>query len=257
MIRCHALRRAAPRCATGFTLVEVLVALLIMAVMAVMAWQGVDGIARSRTISQSRMEQTLRLNTVIAQWDQDLTSIQDTTVVPLSLSCDGTSVRLTRRTPDGLQVVAWSARSDDSGQSWVRWASPPATTVAALQDDWLRSLQLQGNEPGSLRALTGLSGWKVYFYQGNAWANCQSTGDLAASPSAGAAQSATPSAAPSAAASGAANGAGNGAANPASAPAAAVVPARTALPQGVRIVLSFAPGSGIEGDLTRDTLVGP
>ena len=34
--------------ARGFTLVEVLVALLVMAVMAGMAWQGVDGIVRSR-----------------------------------------------------------------------------------------------------------------------------------------------------------------------------------------------------------------
>ena len=33
----------------GFTLVEVLVALLIMAVMATMAWQGVDGIVRARS----------------------------------------------------------------------------------------------------------------------------------------------------------------------------------------------------------------
>jgi general secretion pathway protein J len=209
----------------GFTLVEVLVALMVMSVMAVMAWQGVDGIVRSRNISQAKLEQTLRLNTVIAQWDQDLTSIQDTTVVPSSLSCDGASVRLTRRTPQGLQVVAWSARPGDGGQSWVRWASAPATTVSALQDSWLRSLQLQGNEPGSLRTLTGLTGWKVYFYQGNAWANCLSSGDVASAPL------------PGAAASGANT--------------------RTALPKGVRVVLSFADGSGMTGDLTRDTLVGP
>ncbi|MDO8376410.1 MAG: prepilin-type N-terminal cleavage/methylation domain-containing protein, partial [Aquabacterium sp.] len=34
----------------GFTLVEVLVALVIMAVIAVMGWQGVDSMARSRDI---------------------------------------------------------------------------------------------------------------------------------------------------------------------------------------------------------------
>ena len=64
--------------ARGFTLVEVLVAMVIMAIMAVMAWQGVDGIVRTRNASQQRLATTLRLNTVIAQWDQDLASIQET-----------------------------------------------------------------------------------------------------------------------------------------------------------------------------------
>ena len=217
---------ARPRTA-GFTLVEVLVAMMVMAIMAGMAWQGVDGIVRARDSSQARLEQTLRLNTVIAQWQQDLASIQDSAAVPLALSCDGASVRLTRRTPTGLQVVAWSLRpgTGASGATWQRWAGPPVTTTGALQDSWLRSLQLLGDEPGSVRTLTGLSQWQVYFYQGNGWSNCQSTGNLAAPPAGG--------------------------------PAGGVVPVRQALPKGVRIVLSFAEGSGTSGELTRDTVLGP
>lgn len=209
----------------GFTLVEVLVAMTVMAIMAVMSWQGVDGIVRTRNAMQERLEATLRLNTVVAQWDLDLGSIQDSSVVPQALTCDGATVRLTRRTPTGLQVVAWSLRSDGDNAAWVRWAGPSVTTTGELQDSWLRSLQLQDNEPGAVRALTGLSTWQVYFYQGNAWANCQSTGDL------------VPVAAGASAASAAAP--------------------RQALPKGVRVVLSFAPGSGISGDLTRDTVLGP
>lgn len=201
----------------GFTLVEVLVAMVIMAIMAVMAWQGIDGIARSRDASQARLEQTLRLNTVIAQWDRDLASIQDATVVPTTLSCDGATVRMTRRTPDGLQVVAWSVRPNENGNGsdWIRWAGPATTTSGAMQDSWLRSLQLQGSEPESLHTLAGLTGWQVYFFQGNAWANCQSTGNVTTTGAQG----------------------------------------KTQLPSGVRIVLSFAPGSGVNGDLTRDTLI--
>ena len=212
---------------TGFTLVEVLVALMVMAIMAVMAWQGVDGIVRTRNASQARLETTLRLNTVIAQWDLDLASIQETTVVPLALSCDGATVRLTRRTPDGLQVVAWSLRpgANADGSLWVRWAGPSVTTVGELRDSWLRSLQLQGDEAGSVRTLSGLSRWQVYFFQGSTWANCQSSGDLAT------------------AVAGAASG--------------AAAAARQALPKGVRVVLSFAEGSGNTGDLTRDTQIGP
>src|SRR4030095_12528281 len=61
----------------GFTLVEVLVALVIMAIMSLMAWEGVDGIVRARDANQVRLEQTLRLETVIAQWEQDLASLQE------------------------------------------------------------------------------------------------------------------------------------------------------------------------------------
>ena len=212
----------------GFTLVEVLVAMMVMAIMAGMAWQGVDGIVRARDASQARLEQTLRLNTVIAQWQQDLASIQDTATVPVALSCDGASVRLTRRTPTGLQVVAWTLRPGNgaSGATWQRWAGPPVTTTGALQDSWMRSLQLLGDEPGVVRTLTGVSQWQVYFYQGNAWSNCQSTGNLAAPPAANAA---------------------NG----------VVQPARQTLPKGVRLVLSFAEASGTSGELTRDTVLGP
>jgi general secretion pathway protein J len=200
----------------GFTLVEVLVAMVVMAIMAVMAWQGVDGIVRSRDASQARLEQTLRLNTVIAQWDQDLASLQDGGVMrPTYVTCDGSTVRMTRRTPDGLQIIAWSLRPDDSGGSWVRWAGPSVTSFAELQDSWLRSQQLQGNERGSLKTLTGLSGWQVYFYRKGSWTNCQTSGDKI------------------------------------------VGTDRQEPPSGVRIVLSFAPGSGVNGDLTRDTLVGP
>ena len=205
----------------GFTLIEVLVALVVMAIMSLMAWQGVDGIARTREANQTRLEQTMRLQTVISQWEQDLASLQESTAVP-ALTCDGQSVRLTRRTDGGLQVVAWSLRPDSRGSTWQRWAGPAVTTTTALQSSWFATQQFQGNEPGQLRALTGLDQWQVYFYQGNGWANCQSTGNVV-----------TPSA---------------------SAPVG--VPTQ-ALPSGVRVVLSFAEGSGLAGSLVRDTLIAP
>ncbi len=210
----------------GFTLIEVLVAMVVMAIMSLMAWQGVDGIARTRESNQVRLEQVLRLETVIAQWEQDLAALQETTAVP-TLSCDGQSVRLIRRAEGGLQVVAWSLRPDSQGSVWQRWAGPPVTTTHNLQDSWLRTQQFQGNETGQLRALTGLEEWHVYFFQGNAWANCQSTGDVAPQ-----------------------------------LPVSATAPASGAqqkivLPSGVRVVLAFAPGSGLAGSLVRDTLIAP
>ncbi len=215
------MHRPAPR-AGGFTLIEVLVAMAVMAIMSLMAWQGVDGIVRSRDTNQSHLERTLRLETVIAQWEQDLAALQDSTVVP-ALSCDGQSVRMTRRTEGGLQVVTWALRPAERGAVWQRWAGPPETTTHGLQDSWLRTQQFQGNESGQLRALAGLDEWHVYFFQGNAWANCQSTGNVL-----------VPTAA-----------------------SAPVAGQRQALPSGVRIVLAFAPESGLSGSLVRDTLIAP
>jgi len=199
--------------------------MVVMAIMSLMAWQGVDGIVRTREANQVRLEQVLRLETVMAQWEQDLASIQDTMAVP-TISCDGQSVRLVRRTEGGLQVVAWSLRPDGQSSTWQRWGGPAVTTTHNLQESWLRTQQFQGNETGQLRTLTGLEDWRVYFFQGSAWANCQSSGDVATQ---------LPTAA-----SGPASG----------------VP-RTVLPLGVRVVLGFAPGSGLAGTLVRDVGIGP
>ena len=256
-----------PSPSRGFTLIEVLVALVVMAIMSLMAWQGVDGIVRSRDSNQVRLEQTLRLQTVISQWEQDLAAIQESSAVP-ALSCDGQSVRLTRRTDSGLQVVMWSLRPDTAGSTWERWAGPPVTTTTALQDSWLRSQQFQDNEPGMVRATIGIDQWQVYFFQGNAWANCQSTGNAAAllptsttTTTATAATTATTAAAaatPAASASPAAGPPGGvTTAVTSGSPVAIGSSQRQALPSGVRLVLSFAQGSGMNGSLVRDILIAP
>ena len=160
--------------AQGFTLVEVLVALSIMAVLATMAWQGVDGIVRARDISQAKMERTLRLSTVIAQWDQDLQSVYDSAVVP-ALAFDGATVRLARTAPGGVQMVAWSLQ----GTTLRRWTGPVVTDAASLQDSWLRSQQLLGDERGQLVLFDDVTEVQLYFFRGNGWSNAQSSGDVA------------------------------------------------------------------------------
>jgi len=208
---------------SGFTLVEVLVALAVMALMAAMAWQGVDAIVRARDASQQRVEATLRMNMVIGQWEQDLASLQETARVP-QLHFDGATLRLTRRAAGGIQLVAWAMRDDDSGSVLQRWASPAVTTRAELQDLWLRSQQFQGQEAGQLRTLDGLSSWQLYFYRGNAWSNAQSSADVD---------------------------------GPGSAAGAASAPAGQGLPSGIRLVLEFGDSGAYTGKLTRDTLLGP
>jgi general secretion pathway protein J len=176
----HPLHRAG----RGFTLVEVLVALMIMAVLSTMAWQGIDGIVRARDISQAQLDRSLRLNTVMSQWDQDLAALFDTNAVP-NLSFDGSNLRLVRRADAGVQLVAWSRR----GEQWLRWAGPVVTRVAELQQSWLRSQQLLGDEGGQLVLLEGVTDLRIEFFRNNGWSNPQSSGDVApAAPGSGAPQ---------------------------------------------------------------------
>jgi general secretion pathway protein J len=214
--------------ARGFTLVEVLVALFVMALLAAMAWQGVDSMLRARDAGQARVERTLRLTTVLAQWEQDLHALHSNTVLPSSLAFDGASLRLVRDVDEGLQLVVWAVREG----RWQRWASPVAQRGDELQQHWLASQQLQGGEPGQLTVHEGVVAWQVYFFRGNSWSNAQSSDDVVQAP--------PPPPPP-------ASGAG-------SAPQA-TPRLLAALPSGVRLVLQFADGDN--RILTRDLLLGP
>ena len=158
----------------GFTLVEVLVALMVMAMLAALAWRAMDGILRSRDAGRDAVDRTMLLATVLAQWEQDLQSVMREAPVP-PLSFDGRALRLAREGGGGVQIVAWSL----DGGNWQRWASPPATRGSELQEAWLRSQQLQGDTAGQLRLLFGVDEWQLYFFRGNAWTNAQSSGDVA------------------------------------------------------------------------------
>ena len=143
-------------------------------------------------------------------------ALEDTLTVP-ALSFDGQTLRLTRAYGGGVQCVAWSLREG----TWRRWAGAPTTRAEDLRQQFLRSQQLLGNEPGTLALVEGVSAALVYFWRGNSWSNAQSTGDQAGAPAGGA------------------SGAGGGA-------------DREKLPGGVRVVLTLPTGT-----LTRDTVLAP
>jgi general secretion pathway protein J len=158
----------------GFTLIEVLVALTVMAVLAGLAWRGVDGMLRARESTEASLARTTRLATVMTQWEQDLQAVYDNRSVP-PIAFDGNTLRISRLSEGGVQMVAWSLQDG----RWQRWASPVVTRANELQEQWLRSQQLQGNEKEQLRLLEGIDTWQVYFYRDGRLSNAQSSGNVA------------------------------------------------------------------------------
>ena len=198
----------------GFTLVEVLVALLAMALMAGLGWRGIDGLLRARESSQTRLDQMAVMQTALAQWQSDLDqalSVPGTPGLP-ALSWDGRVLRLVRRAsvPDtsggdaGLWVVAWSVRlltSEEAQrqglppgvthQVWVRSQSPAGVDRSALQQYWAAAAQdshrpgapTSGTDtsPASTAFLFPVQQWQLFYYRGDAWSNpLSSSGTVAA-----------------------------------------------------------------------------
>jgi general secretion pathway protein J len=220
----------------GFTLIEVLVSLLILAVLAATAWKGLDSINTARQVADGNLKQTLRLQAVMTQFEADMAQIMETTVVP-GMQFDGAHMRLTRRLGEGMAVVVWYQQRG----AWLRWASPVTSRVGELQKYWMSSYQLQGKEPGTLLALKGVEQWQVYCFRGGSMGNCQSTGDQK-----------LPNAPPPV--SGAPAPPLNG--SKASSDKVPSIP-QEQLPFAVRCRLTLGEGSGFAGTLTRDVMLAP
>ena len=220
----------------GFTLIELLVAISLMALMTVLSWRGLDGISRAQTHLQQQSDDVLALQATLAQWGVDLDAMAEQPGIP-SLDWDGRALRILRSSGalsgEGLRVVAWTRRSVAGQGQWLRWQSPPLLTRRELTLAWQKA-QVWAQTPSDddlLREVrtVALDQWQIFYYRGNAWSNPLSSADGATAVSA---------------------------ASGASAAAASVTPVVAAVPDGVRLVLTLAPGQAINGTVTRDWVRG-
>lgn len=211
----------------GFTLIELLVAIALMALMAGLSWRGLDGMTRAQTQMRQNSDDVLTLQAGLAQWSTDLDALAQQPGTP-SLDWDGRALRILRRSTtapaDGLQVVAWSRRGVEGVGQWLRWQSPPLRTRGELTLAWQKAAAWAQNPSDDDRQrevrIAPLEQWQIFYYRGAAWSNPLS--------SAGATEG------------DAASGAG------------LLAEAASAVPEGVRLVLTLAPGQAISGTLTRD-----
>lgn len=215
--------------ARGFTLVELLVALAIMALIAGLGWRGLDGMARTQQQVHLRSDATLALQAGLAQWTADLDALVQLPQTP-ALDWDGRALRITRRSRldpgEGLLVVAWARRNVDGSGQWLRWQSRPVLSRSALAAAWLQAAQWAQN-PGDAEKqfevrIVALEDWKIFYFRADAWSNpLSSDGGQAGAMGAAAAGDKAPAPVPT-------------------------------LPDGVRLVLTLPPGPSVSGTLTRD-----
>jgi general secretion pathway protein J len=209
----------------GFTLVELLVALVVMALLALLSWRGLDGMTRVQSQTQANTDGVLALQAGLSQWQTDLDAIALQANVPgvSGLNYDGSVLRLTRRyaedgdTGDSIRVVAWSQRAVESKTTWLRWQSEPLKTRAELQAAWLQAKQWASNatefDKKSEVNVAAIDKWQVFYYVNDAWVNALSIRDVS---------ELIPG------------------------------PKPDALPDGIRLVLTLAQDQALVGNITRD-----
>jgi general secretion pathway protein J len=215
------MRRAAGpgprRPAHGFTLIELMVGLAVMAMLALMSWQGLDAMMRVQSYNRERGDAVATLQTTLSQWGADLDA---TVVMPQiqPIAWNGQVLRLTRRGADGarpvLVVVAWAMSADAAtGMRWRRWQSGTLASRAEWQQAWAQAdAWAQGSNErlrGAEVALMPLESWQLQYFRAGAWTDAASGVNVAGGPG-------------------------------------------TGLPDGVRLVLNLPPGAGLTGSLTRD-----
>jgi len=155
----------------GFTLVELLVAISILAIVAVLGWRGLDSIVRARETLTAQMETTRGMQLAFAQLQSDCEHITRPDVLNgrpyLLIGNDRiTMVRevFMENQPSRLQVVAYRVVNG----TLLRRESNSTRDLVELDALWQASTS-DTDTGGSVALQGGVAGMQVLVWQNSGW----------------------------------------------------------------------------------------
>jgi len=155
----------------GFTLVELLVAISILAIVAVLGWRGLDGIVRARVALTQQMETTRGMQLAFAQMQSDCEHIAQRDIVDqrpyLLIGADRfTLVRevFTENQPSRLQVVAYGIVNG----TLIRRESQATRDLVQLDALW-QAVSSDADTNPAVALQTGVTGMQVATWVNGAW----------------------------------------------------------------------------------------
>ena len=177
----------------GFTLVELLVAISILAIVAVLGWRGLDSIVRARSSLTTQMEVTRGMQLAFAQLQSDCEHITHPDVLNgrpyLLIGNDRiTMVRevFTENQPSRLQVVAYRIVNG----TLMRRESNVTRDLAELDALWQASTS-DTDTSGAVALQGGVAGMQVLVWQNEGWRQAVTTINTVAQNATGVSQEAT------------------------------------------------------------------
>ena len=153
----------------GLTLIELLIAITVLAVVAVLGWRGLDSIVRSRIALTADMERTRGVQLAFAQMERDCANIISPEMFPNRPPLVAEQQRLvlirkvfTENQPVRLQVVAYRVRNGVLS----RRESRPTRDLSELETAWLINDDSLVKEEVALEA--GVTAMQVRVWANNA-----------------------------------------------------------------------------------------
>lgn len=155
----------------GLTLIELLVAITVLAFIAVLGWRGLDSITRAREALNIELEQTRGLQLAFAQLQTDCANAVDAITLdgrsPLAVSAD--RITIARRVqldaqPGKLQLVTWRLRNG----VLTREESPATRDLTQLDQYW-QFAAAGGASPVTLRSGLRAMDLRVWTDDGRGW----------------------------------------------------------------------------------------
>lgn len=140
-----------PGRARGFTLVELLVAISVLAIVAVLGWRGLDSIVRARVALTSELERSRGMQLAFAQMQRDCAQIVDLESIPdrVPIVVEPGRIVLTRKVfaenqPPRVQLVAYQLKNGILS----RRESQSTRDLNTLDALWLAVTSDDGGTPG-------------------------------------------------------------------------------------------------------------